>query len=77
MSAARTDLYRQMDTVRRGALDRSAAFLAQARQDAEATRADAVRSLDASVAAARTALTTDAEALSHAIVDRVLERQAS
>jgi len=77
MSAARADLYRQMDTVRRGALDRSAAFLAQARQDAEATRADAVRSLDASVNAARTALTTDAEALSHAIVDRVLDRRAS
>jgi len=49
MSAARADLYRQMDTVRRGALDRSAAFLAQARQDAEATRSDAVRSLDVSV----------------------------
>ena len=27
MSAARNDLYRQMDTVRRGALDRSAAFV--------------------------------------------------
>ena len=77
MSAARNDVYRQMDTVRRGALDRSAAFVAQARQDAEATRADALRSLDASVTAARTALTTDAEALSHAIVDRVLERRAS
>ena len=66
-----------MDTVRRGALDRSTAFIAQARQDAAATRADALRSLDASVTAARTALTTDAEALSHAIVDRVLERRVS
>ena len=77
MSAARNEVYRQMETVRRGALDRSAAFVAQARQDAEATRADALRSLDASVAAARTTLATDAEALSHAIVDRVLERRVS
>jgi F-type H+-transporting ATPase subunit b len=77
MSAARNEVYRQMETVRRGALDRSAAFVSQARQDADATRAEAVRSLDASVAAARTALATDAEALSHAIVDRVLERRVS
>jgi F-type H+-transporting ATPase subunit b len=77
MSAARHELYQQMDTVRRGALDRSAAFVAQARQDAEATRADALRSLDASVTAARTALATDADALSQAIVDRVLERRVS
>ena len=77
MSAARGDLYRQMDTVRRAALDRSQAFVAQAREDAEASRADAVRSLDATVAAARTTLATDAEALSHAIVDRVLERRVS
>ena len=77
MSAARNELYRQMDSVRRAALDRSAAFVAQARQDADGTRADALRSLDDSVAAARTALATDAEALSHAIVDRVLERRVS
>ena len=77
MSAARNDVYRQMESVRRDALDRSTAFVAQARQDAEATRADALRSLDASVAIARTTLTTDAEALSQAIVDRVLERRVS
>ena len=35
------------------------------------------RSLDASVAAARSALATDAEAISQAIVDRVLERRVS
>ena len=66
-----------METVRREALDRSAAFVAQARQDADATRAAAVRSLDATVAGARSTLSTDAEALSQAIVDRVLERRAS
>ena len=77
MSAARSELYGQMDIVRRGALDRGAAFVAQARLDTEATRAEALRSLDVSVAAARTTLTTDAEALSHAIVDRVLERRVS
>jgi F-type H+-transporting ATPase subunit b len=77
MSAARGDLYRQMDTVRRAALERSQAFVAHAREDAEASRSGALRSLDATVAAARTTLTTDAEALSHAIVDRVLERRVS
>ncbi|MEO5823593.1 MAG: ATP synthase F0 subunit B [Vicinamibacteraceae bacterium] len=77
MSAARNDVYRQMETVRREALERSAAFVAKARQDANATRAEALRSLDASVSAARATLSTDAEALSQAIVDRVLERRVS
>jgi F-type H+-transporting ATPase subunit b len=77
MSVARNEVYRQMETVRREALQRSAAFVAKARQDADATRAGAVRSLDASVNTARTALNADALALSQSIVDRVLERRVS
>ena len=77
MSAARNEVYRQMEQVRRDALERRAAFVAQARQEAEATRSKAVRDLDASVAAARTALTTDAVTLSQSIVERVLERRVS
>ena len=77
MSAARNDVYRQRGQVRRDALERRAAFVAQARHDAEGTRAKAVRELDASVAQARTALTTDAVALSQSIVERVLERRVS
>ena len=77
MSAARNEVYRQMEQVRRDALERRAAFVAQARQEAEATRTKAVRDLDASVAAARTALTTDAVTLSQSIVERVLERRVS
>ena len=77
MSAARNEVYRQMEQVRRDALERRAAFVAQARQEAEATRAKAVRDLEGSVAAARTTLTTDAVTLSQSIVERVLERRVS
>jgi F-type H+-transporting ATPase subunit b len=77
MSAARQEVYRQMEQVRRAALERRAAFVAQARQDADATRAHAVRALDASVTEARTTLTQDAVALSQSIVERVLERRVS
>src|SRR4029453_2094871 len=37
MSEARNEVYRQMETVRREALGRSAAFVAQARQEADAS----------------------------------------
>jgi F-type H+-transporting ATPase subunit b len=77
MSAARNEVYRQMETVRRDALERSAAFVAQARQEADASRAAALRSLEASVTDARATLTGDAPALSQAIAERVLERQVS
>ena len=77
MSAARGDLYKQMDTVRRDALDRRAKFVAAARQEAEDVRARALRSLDASIDEARTTLTQDSVAISQAIVDRVLERRVS
>ena len=77
MSAARGDLYKQMDTVRRDALDRRASFVAAARQEAEDARARALRSLDASIDEARTALTQDSVEISQAIVDRVLERRVS
>jgi F-type H+-transporting ATPase subunit b len=77
MSAARNEVYRQMESVRREALERSTAFVAKARQDADMSRADALRSLDVSVNTARAALTTDALALSQGIVDRVLERRVS
>jgi F-type H+-transporting ATPase subunit b len=77
MSAARNEVYRQMESVRRAALDRSTAFVAQARRDADASRANALRSLDDTVASARATLATDADALSQAIVDRVLERRVS
>ena len=77
MSVARNDVYRQIETVRSEALARSAAFVAQARQEAEAVRANAVRSLETSVDEARTALAKDADALSASIVERVLDRRVS
>ena len=77
MSAARNEVYRQMEQVRRDALDRRTAFVAQARQEADASRAQAVRALDVAVAEARTTLTKDAVALSQSIVERVLERRVS
>jgi F-type H+-transporting ATPase subunit b len=77
LSAARNDVYRQIETVRGEALARSAAFVAQARQEAEGARANAVRSLEASVNDARASLARDAEALSQSIVERVLDRRVS
>ena len=77
MSAARNEVYRQMEKVRRDALDWRATFVAQARQEADAARAKALRALDATVAAAQTTLNKDAVALSQSIVERVLERRVS
>ena len=77
LSTARNEVYQQIEAVRREALARSAAFVAQARQDAEATRSNAVRSLEASAAQARATLASDADALSQSIVERVLDRRVS
>src|SRR4051794_31334313 len=46
-TAARTEIYREMDEMRRAALGRRAEIVAATRAEAEAHVADAVRTLDA------------------------------
>jgi F-type H+-transporting ATPase subunit b len=77
MAAARAEVYREMDVTRRAALDHRAELLALTRQEIDETRADAVRRIGVSTEAARAALTSEAEFLSQAIVERVLDRRAS
>ncbi len=77
IAAARGEVYREMDVMRRGALDHRVELLALTRQEVDETRADATRRIAASTDAARAALTSEAEFLSQAIVERVLDRKAS
>jgi F-type H+-transporting ATPase subunit b len=76
-TAARTDVYRQMDEKRRAALEEQAALLARTRQETEAAIADASARLQAEATAAREQLDRDATVLAGAVVERVLGRPAS
>ncbi len=75
--AARAEMYREMDEMRRGALGRRAEIVAQTRTEAEAQVADAITRLDAETAAARRTLEMDAQALGAAAADRILGRKAT
>jgi F-type H+-transporting ATPase subunit b len=77
IAAARAEVYRELDATRRAAIDHRTELLALTRQEVEETRADAVRRIESATEAARTALTSEAEFLSQAIVERVLDRKAS
>jgi F-type H+-transporting ATPase subunit b len=76
-TAARAEMYREMDEMRRGALGRRAEIVAQTRAEAEAQVADAITRLDAEAADARRKLEADAQALGAAAADRILGRRAS
>jgi F0F1-type ATP synthase membrane subunit b/b' len=76
-SEARTEVYREMDTARKAALERRAELLSLTRKEADETRAEAAARIQAAADQARTQLSTDARSLSQAIVDRVLDRKAS
>ena len=76
IAEARGEVYREMDATRRAALDHRAELLALTRQEVEAQRADALQRLTASTDAARATLTSEAEFLSRAIAERVLDRKA-
>jgi F0F1-type ATP synthase membrane subunit b/b' len=66
-----------MDEARRAALDRRTELLADTRQQAEASIADATARLRADAAEARARLDRDADILATTIVERVLGRTAS
>ena len=76
-SAARGELYRQMDEMRRAALGRRAEIVEGTRAEAEAQVTAAVRRLDEEAADARRRLDADSETLGAAIAERILGRRAS
>lgn len=76
-SAARADVYRQMDDVRRAALQARAEILAETRTQAEQEIATASAQLQTDAEEARRRLSADAEALGAAAADRILGRKAS
>jgi F-type H+-transporting ATPase subunit b len=76
-TAARAELYRQMDEMRRAALGHRAEIVGQTRREAEAQVTAAVQRLDEEAADARRRLDTESETLGAAIAERILGRRAS
>jgi len=74
LNAARSEVYRQMDDKRRGALESRGSLLAETRSTIERELTDATERLKAQTADARQSLDREADALAGAIVSRVLGR---
>ena len=74
---ARAELYRQMDEMRRTAMDERAAIMTRTRAEAEAEIAAASAKLQAEADDARRRLSADADALGSAVAERILGRKAS
>lgn len=73
-AAARAELYREMDDMRRSAMGRRAEIVAATRAEAEAEVADATRRLDAEARDAKARLEAEAEALGLAAAEKILGR---
>ena len=76
VTAARADVYKQMDDARRTALDKRAAVMADTKREAETALSDATSRLTTQASAARAALESEANNLAGEIVNRVLGRTA-
>ena len=76
-TAARAEIYRQMDDMRRDALGRRTELLARTRAEAEAEIAAAAARLDADARETRDRLRAEADALGAAAADRILGRRVS
>jgi F-type H+-transporting ATPase subunit b len=76
-TAARAEMYREMDEMRRTALARRAEIVAATRAEAEAQVTDAVKRLDEEADEARRKLQADAQVLGAAAAERILGRKAS
>jgi len=74
LNVARTEVYRQMDEMRKTALDKRAAILAATRSTVEKELSDATARVKQESTDARAALDRDAATLAGAIVSRVLGR---
>lgn len=76
-AAARSELYRQMDEMRRIAASERAEALTRTRAEVEAETTSASQQLAADAKEAKGRLEADAETLGAAIAERILGRQAS
>ncbi len=76
-TAARAEIYRQMDDMRRAALAERSEVLARTRAEADAEIAAAGERLRADADEARRRLEAEAEALGAAAAERILGRKAS
>jgi F-type H+-transporting ATPase subunit b len=74
---ARAELYRQMDEMRRSAMNERAEIVSRTRAEAEAEVAAASAKLAATAEEARRTLSADAEVLGAAAAERILGRKAS
>jgi len=76
-AAARAEIYKQMDEMRRAGLAERAEILTRTRAEAEAGIAEASAQLQAEAEEARRRLAADAEILGQAAAERILGRKAS
>jgi F-type H+-transporting ATPase subunit b len=76
-TAARAEMYREMDEMRRSASNRRAEIVAQTRAELEAQVAAAGKTLEADAAGAKRKLEADAQALGAAAAEKILGRKAS
>ena len=76
-SAARAELDREMDDMRRVALNRRAEIVSETRAEAEAQVADASRRLETEAREAKARLEAEAQALGLAAAEKILGRKAS
>jgi F-type H+-transporting ATPase subunit b len=74
LNAARSDVYRQMDEKRRGALDRRTELLTDTRATVQRELNEATRRVKQQAEDARATLDREADTLAGAIVSRVLGR---
>ncbi|HLB44541.1 MAG TPA: hypothetical protein VJK49_04080 [Candidatus Limnocylindrales bacterium] len=76
-AAARSDVYRHMDDIRRAALKRRADLLAETRNEASAAIAEAAAQVEVEARAARAALARETEALGREAAERILGQKVS
>ena len=74
---ARAELYRQMDEMRRAAMNERAEIMSRTRAEAESEIAAATAKLAAEAEEARRRLGAEADALGAAVAERILGRKAS
>ena len=76
-TAARAELYRQMDEVRREATRRRTEMMSATKQEAQTAIADASVRVKAEAAVARETLKREADAMGAAVAERILGQQVS
>ena len=76
-TAARTEMYREMDEMRRAAQERRAEIVAATRAEAEAQVTEAAKRLYVEAADAKRRLEAEAQVLGAAAAEKILGRRAS